>query len=154
MTSDHSARAAVVADRLHSLSIHLLRRLRREDGPVGLSAPQLSALSVVVFGGPLSLGELAAAEQVRPPTMSRLVRQLEAAGLIQRAGDADDGRVVLFLPTDKGVRVLQEGRWRRVAALARQLDDLDAAEFQSMETAVAVLQRLLGLEVVESGGEG
>ncbi|MDQ3996553.1 MAG: hypothetical protein M3303_05995, partial [Gemmatimonadota bacterium] len=70
--------ATELADRLHSAAIHLLRRLRREDARTGLSGPRLSALSVVVFAGPLTLGELAAAEQVRPPTMTRLVRALEA----------------------------------------------------------------------------
>jgi hypothetical protein len=65
--------AEAIADRLHSAAIHLLRRLRREDATSGLSAPRLSALSVIVFGGPLTLGELANAEQVRPPTMTRLV---------------------------------------------------------------------------------
>jgi hypothetical protein len=70
------------ADRLHSAAIHLLRRLRREDAKSGLSAPRLSALSVLVFGGPLTLGELANAEQVRPPTMTRLVTALEADGRV------------------------------------------------------------------------
>src|SRR5688572_17075132 len=81
------------ADRLHSAAIHLLRRLRREDAKTGLSAPRLSALSVVVFAGPLTLGELAAAEQVRPPTMTRLVSALEAEGLVTRETDPDDGRL-------------------------------------------------------------
>ena len=65
-----------VAARLHSASIRLLRTLRREDDGSGLSAPRLSALSVIVFAGPLSLAELAAAEQVTPPTMSRIVEAL------------------------------------------------------------------------------
>ena len=77
-----SARA--VADRLHSAAIHLLRRLRSEDAASGLTAPRLSALSVLVFGGPRSIGDLAAAEQVRPPTISRLVRELERDGLVTR----------------------------------------------------------------------
>src|SRR5215472_14325726 len=76
-----------LADRLHSAAIHLLRRLRREDDASGLPAPQLSALSVIVFAGPVTLGELAAAEQVRPPTITRLVDKLEAAGLAERASD-------------------------------------------------------------------
>ena len=76
--------AVQVADRLHSAAIHLLRSLRREDDAVGLSAPRLSALSVVVFAGPITLGALAAAEQVRPPTMTRLVQALEAEGLVER----------------------------------------------------------------------
>ena len=72
------------ADRLHSASIHLLRRLRVRDRESGVGPAQLSALSVLVFGGPRSLGELADAEQVRPPTMSRIVAGLERAGLVKR----------------------------------------------------------------------
>ena len=68
--------ADAVADRLHSAAIHLLRRLRREDDASGQSAPRLSALSVLVFGGPQTIGALAAAEQVRVPTMSRVVAAL------------------------------------------------------------------------------
>ncbi|HJU65574.1 MAG TPA: MarR family transcriptional regulator, partial [Gemmatimonadaceae bacterium] len=82
-----------IADRVHSAAIHLLRRLRKEDTKTGLSAPRLSALSVVVFGGPLTLGALAAAEQVRPPTMTRLVTALEKRGLVTREPDPDDGRL-------------------------------------------------------------
>src|ERR671915_1416753 len=94
--------ATELADRLHSAAIHLLRRLRREDTRTGLSGPRLSALSVVVFAGPLTLGELAAAEQVKPPTMTRLVSALEARRLATRAGDENDGRVVRLRATTKG----------------------------------------------------
>src|SRR6476619_4222266 len=83
-----------LADRLHSVAIHLLRRLRREDDASGLPSPQLSALSVIVFGGPLTLGALAAAEQVRPPTITRLIAAMEKAGLIEREIDQADRRVV------------------------------------------------------------
>src|SRR5574339_108325 len=86
--------ANALADRWHSLAIHLLRRLRREDVNAGLTGPRLSALSVVVFGGLITLGDLAAAEQVKPPTMTRLVRALEEEGLVRREADASDGRVV------------------------------------------------------------
>src|SRR5229473_2111765 len=77
------------ADRLHSAAIHLLRRLRRQDDASGLTAPRLSALSVIVFSGPLTLGALATAEQVRPPTMTRLVAALEEAGLVVREPGAE-----------------------------------------------------------------
>src|ERR1041385_5653583 len=86
-------KTADLADRLHSAAIHLLRRLRREDDASGLPAPQLSALSVIVFGGPITLGALADAEQVRPPTITRLVEKLESAGLVERTSDATDKRV-------------------------------------------------------------
>jgi DNA-binding transcriptional ArsR family regulator len=70
------------ADRLHSAAIHLLRGLRKRDRESGIGPAQLSALSVLAFGGPRSLAELADAEQVRPPTMSRIVAALERAGLV------------------------------------------------------------------------
>src|SRR4051812_34314338 len=86
--------AADLADRLHSAAIHLLRRLRREDDASGLPAPHLSALSVIVFGGPITLGALATAEQVRPPTMTRVIAALERQGLLTRESSEDDRRVI------------------------------------------------------------
>jgi len=74
----------VVADQLHSASIHLLRKLRREDAASGLNAARLSALSVIVFAGPITPGDLAAAEQVRPPTMTRIVDALVQHGLAEK----------------------------------------------------------------------
>src|SRR5215216_941547 len=115
MTSDASS-SAQLADRLHSAAIHLLRRVAREDAASGLGGPALSALSVVVFGGPLSLGRLAAAERVRPPTMTRTVQGLDAAGLVRREADAADRRIVNIAATRRGVEVLQAARARRVSA--------------------------------------
>lgn len=152
-TSETHARAAVAADRLHSLSIHLLRRLRREAAGTGLTAPQLSALSVIVYGSPISLGELAAAERVRPPTMSRLVRHLEAAGLVSRGRDPRDRRILELRATERGARVLQEGRARRVSVLADDLERLPAAELAVTESAIQVLSRILELEAVETSEE-
>jgi DNA-binding MarR family transcriptional regulator len=108
------------ADRLHSAAIHLLRRLRVGDRESGIGPAQLSALSVLVFGGPRSLGELADAEQVRPPTMSRIVSGLERAGLVRRE-ETEDGRRVRLLATPKGTKILWEGRKRRVESLANAL---------------------------------
>src|SRR5580698_5107405 len=101
---------AELADQLHSAAIHLLRKLRREDESSGLNAPRLSALSVIVFAGPLSLGDLAGAEQVRPPTMTRLVNALEAQGLVTRHRDETDGRSIRLAATLKGKALLMEGR--------------------------------------------
>src|SRR3989440_1534989 len=108
------------ADRLHSAAIHLLRRLRVGDRESGIGPAQLSALSVLVFGGPRSLGELADAEQVRPPTMSRIVSGLERAGLVKREA-TEDGRRVRLRATPKGTKILWEGRKRRVESLANAL---------------------------------
>jgi DNA-binding MarR family transcriptional regulator len=134
--------ASQVADRLHSAAIHLLRRLRAEDAAAGLTAPRLSALSVIVFGGPLTLGELADAEQVRPPTISRLVKDLEAEGLIERLADPADGRVQRVRATEHGRRLLQAGRARRVAALTRDLAALPEEELATLAAAAALLERL------------
>src|SRR3954468_8294060 len=95
-----------LADRLHSAAIHLLRRVRRADGASGVSAAKLSALSVVVHAGPIALRDLAAAEQVRPPSMTRTVQELEAGGLVVRETDASDRRVVRIRATARGTRLL------------------------------------------------
>lgn len=127
------------ADRLHSAAIHLLRRLRREDAKTGVSAPRLSALSVVVFAGPLTLGELATAEQVRPPTMTRLVSALEEAGLVTREPDPNDGRLTRIRATPKGRALLFRGRARRVAALAAEVRALDAADREALARAIDIV---------------
>jgi DNA-binding MarR family transcriptional regulator len=137
--ADHPASAAQVADRLHSAAIHLLRRLRVEDRATGLSGPRASALSVVVFGGPITLGDLAAAEQVKPPTMTRLVSALEHLGLVRREGDDSDARLVRIRATPTGIRRLQEGRARRIARLQSVLQDLSDDDLVTMERAVTLL---------------
>ena len=136
--------ATVLADRLHSTAIHLLRRLRRVDASSGLSGPRLSALSVVVFAGPLTLGELAAAEQVKPPTMTRLVRALEARRLVVREPDEQDGRVVRLRATARGRTLMAEGRARRVSTLAEGLRSLDSSELHALGNAVETLERIVG----------
>ena len=133
-----------IADRLHSAAIHLLRRLRREDDASGLGAPRLSALSVVVFGGPVTIGGLAAAEQVRVPTMSRLVDSLEARGLVRRVPDETDRRVVRVEATEAGRALLVAGRERRVAALAADVALLSAAERKALRDVLPLLDRLAG----------
>lgn len=115
------------ADKLHSAAIHLLRRLRVRDRESGIGPAQLSALSVLVFGGPRSLGELADAEQVRPPTMSRIVSGLQKAGLVKREG-TEDGRRVRLVATAKGTKILWDGRKRRVESLANALAALGEVE--------------------------
>jgi DNA-binding MarR family transcriptional regulator len=132
-----------VADRLHSAAIHLLRRLRRQDQAMGLTAARASALSILVFGGPATLTTLALAEQVSPPTMTRLVVGMERDGLVRRAADEHDGRVVWLQATAKGTRLLHEGRRRRVAALAADLDSLSAAERATLAAAADILEQML-----------
>src|SRR5579864_5001532 len=91
-----------VADRLHSAAIHLLRRVRKQDIATGEGPARLSALSVLVFGGPKTLKELAAAEQVKPPTMSRIVAGLKRSRLVDIAHDPQDARRMRITATEKG----------------------------------------------------
>ena len=131
-----------IATRLHGASIRLLRMLRREDDESGLSAPRLSALSVIVFAGPLSLNALAEAEQVRPPTMSRLVDALVDGGLVTRETRSDDRRAVSIAATEKGVSLLEAGRDRRVRRLARQLESLADSEIRALGRGIELLERI------------
>ena len=132
-----------VADRLHSTAIHLLRRVRKQDVASGEGPARLSALSVLVFGGPKTLGELAAAEQVKPPTMSRIVAGLARSKLVQITADPQDGRRMSIRPTPKGVKLLQEGRQRRIEYLASHLAGLTSAELAQVAESTEVLARVL-----------
>lgn len=136
--------ARVVADRVHSAAIHLLRRLRVEDKAIGLSGPRASALSVIVFRGPIAMGALADAEQVRPPTITRLVAGLERAGLVRRFNDRNDGRVQLVEATAAGRRLLEKGRARRVERLTTAIAQLTVEEQQLLGRAAALLERWRG----------
>jgi DNA-binding MarR family transcriptional regulator len=131
-----------VADKLHSAAIHLLRRLRVRDLESGVGPAQLSALSVLVFGGARSLSELAAAEQVRPPTMSRIVASLERAGLIKRHA-TEDGRRLRLEATAKGTKILQEGRKRRVESLANAVSTLSAEEQIHLTELTTLLEQII-----------
>ena len=132
-----------LADHLHSTAIHLLRWLREVDADSPATGTQLSALSVIVFKGPLSLKRLAAAEQVRPPSMSRLVGALQAKGLARRTEDPNDRRAVSIHATRKGERVLADGRKRRLERLAGQLQRLDPEARSTLAGAVTELDRLI-----------
>ena len=142
MSLKTSARNNALADSLHSAALHLLRSLRKADTASGITAPRLSALSVVVFGGPRTLGELAHAEQVKPPTMTRLVAALEAEGLVKRQVDREDRRITRIYATKKGKKVMLEGRDRRVSDLASRLDKLSPAERRELEHAAKVIAQL------------
>jgi DNA-binding MarR family transcriptional regulator len=142
--SEPAPDTAKVADRLHSAAIHLLRRVRKQDAATGEGPARLSALSVLVFGGPMTLGELAAAEQVRPPTMTRIVTGLEQSGLARRMADPMDARRVRIRATEKGMRLLQLGRRRRIEYLARHLEVLEDNELDALKKAVNILEKVLG----------
>jgi len=132
-----------LADQLHSVAIHLLRLVRVQDAGSGIAPARLSALSVIVFGGPVSLRDLAKAEQVRPPTMSRIVDALETQGLARRRVDEKDRRGVVIAATRKGVAMLKQGRQRRVKFLASHLSRLPREDHAHIAQAVRAIQKVL-----------
>lgn len=123
------------ANRLHSTAIHLLRLLRTRDKASGVGPARLSALSVLVFGGPKSLKELAAIEQVKPPTMTRIVAGLERTGLARRRRDKQDARSSVIAATAYGSEVLHDARIRRVEFLAERLASLSEEDLQLLRKA-------------------
>ena len=143
MASRANGHPREVADRLHSAAIHLLRRARRTDPLTGVSPAQLSALSVLM-SGPKTLGDLAAAEQVRPPTMSRLVSEMERAGVAKKVTDRADGRVVRVHATAKGLRALSRGRAMRIESIEKLMMELGADELLDVERAIGAIEKLLG----------
>ena len=143
MTSKISQDSQIIADEIHSAAIHLLRKLRREDSQSGLNSQRLSALSVVVFGGPVTLGDLAAAEQVRPPTMTRIVDALAELRLVTKTRNAEDGRSTHITATPAGTKLLMRGRERRVRALATQIAQLNREQRTTLQDAAKILKHVI-----------
>src|SRR5262245_39125566 len=132
-----------LAARFHSAILHLLRRLAKEDRASGVTPARLSALSVLVFGGERTIGSLASAEGVPPPTMTRLGAGLVADGLVARAGDPADRRAVRVRATTAGRALLVEGRDRRVAALRELLAPLTPKERRRLVRSAAIVEQML-----------
>jgi DNA-binding MarR family transcriptional regulator len=138
---DAAGREAV-ASALNSGAIHLLRSLATIDRQAGLTAARLSALSVIVFAGPRSLGELAAAEGVAGPTMTRIVDGLVAGGLAERRPDPRDGRAVLIAATEAGQSLMQDAAGRRISAIASAIEALPALDRRRLAASAGLLDRL------------
>jgi DNA-binding MarR family transcriptional regulator len=132
-----------LAARLASLGTILRRQLARADAGDGLSRARLSALSLLVLGGPRTLGELAAAEGVRPPTMTRLVTAMEGDGLLERRPNPADGRSIIVAATTEGEGQLGAGRARQLAPLADAIGALDDEARRALEDAADRIARLL-----------
>lgn len=132
-----------VADRLHTVAIHLLRRVRAADVEMGLTPERASLLSVLVFGGARTPSQLAVAEQVTPPAITRIVNGLEREGLVRREQVERDRRLVLVRATRRGERILRAGRRRRVSVLTELVADTTADELETLERAASILARAL-----------
>jgi DNA-binding MarR family transcriptional regulator len=124
--------------------MRLARRMRSERADSSLTLTQLATLATLERRGPLTPRELATAERVQPPSMTRIAASLEAAGLVTRTDHPTDGRQVLLALAPAGAALLREDRRRREAWLAQQLRGLDAQERDVLRRATAVLDRLAG----------
>jgi DNA-binding MarR family transcriptional regulator len=131
-----------VAGRLR-IAVNRLHRRLRQESLGGLSPAQASALGSVVRLGSPTLGELAAIEQVQPPTMTRIVASLSEAGMVTRVADPDDRRSARVRITTAGERALERMRTRKNAFLLRRLDELTADEQQRAKELVELLEHLL-----------
>src|SRR5688500_16348221 len=145
-----SRRRQEVADRLHSAALHLVRAVRAEDIAMGLTPARASALSVLVFGGPRTVGGLAAAEGVRSPTMTALVSGLEADGYVRRSPSRDDARQVIVEATAKGRRVLMAGRRRRVERLERMLAEVSEDDLTLLARAASLMESAVAADASTS----
>ena len=130
------------AEALHSGAIRVLRMVRAEDAQSGIGPAQLSALSVLVFAGEKTVGELAALEQVQPPTMSRIVDGLAQRKLVERMSSANDRRSVQITATPAGRKLLLAGRDRRVRALAKRFEALTKREVETLLAAAEIMSRI------------
>jgi len=137
--SDHRTQ---VANRLNSSAIHLLRRISQEDGADGVTGARASALSVVVYGGQMSVGDLARRERVALPTISRIVDALVRDGLVARERAESDRRTVRLAATRRGRTLMERGRARRIQRLAEELRALKEEDVEALERALDVLDRL------------
>jgi DNA-binding MarR family transcriptional regulator len=125
--------------------LRMSRRLRQQLTP-GITPSQQSALAAIEARGPLTLGELAGYENVQPPSITRIVGNLEASGLVERTTDPTDRRVSLVQITEAGQDALGAIRSQRNAWLAQRLADLEPADLEQLHAALAVFDKILALD--------
>jgi len=140
-----------LAARLRLGVTRLARRLRQE-AEAGVTPSMLSALSSAERRGSLTMRDLCHAEQVQPPTMTRIVAALVEAGLVVREADPSDGRVVWVTVTPEGRRLLDRSRRRKEAYLAKALRSLEPEELRSLEVAAEILERLTDVPSTPASG--
>ncbi len=122
--------------------MRLARRLRLERAREDLTLNQLAVLGTLDRRGPLTVGELAGLEKVRPPSMTRTVACLEEAGLVSRRPHERDGRQVVVELTSGALQVLDDDRRRRDAWLAQRLGVLTHDELELLRRVAPLLERL------------
>lgn len=141
------------AETLYLFVQHFGRRLRDVDIKLNLSPARFSVLASLVFHGRANVGELAAFERVRRPSMTRLVRDMERTGLVRRAEDPSDGRGVLVAVTAKGRNLLGRARQRKIEIVRRHLQAESPAVRRALVAVLASLSRLAEGETGSSKSE-
>jgi DNA-binding MarR family transcriptional regulator len=136
-------RKSEVASHLHSAAIHLLRTVRRQDPMMELTPARASVLSVLVFGGSRTAGQLAETEQVAAPTMTKLINGLVRDGYVRKRRHPGDARAVVITATAKAEHALHEGKRRRVALLQSLFSGLTDDEWAALERAAAIIESRL-----------
>lgn len=139
----HMKRTTAVAEEVHRAALRLLRHLRKTDEDFDVSTARLSALSVLVFVGPQSVGSLARFEQVSQPTMTSLTQALQREGFVRSEADATDRRVRRLVATARGKRLLERARAARVAELASMMTELGREERETLAKAARVIDGML-----------
>jgi DNA-binding MarR family transcriptional regulator len=117
--------------------------MRQEGAGDSATPSQLTALATLYHRGPLTPGELAAIERVKPPSMTRIVAALEERGLVTRRPSPDDGRVVHVVVTDAGRRAYEEYQQRRDEWLHLQLKTLTGDERDVLARAAQLMERFV-----------
>jgi DNA-binding MarR family transcriptional regulator len=130
---------SATANALHSAALHLLRHARTADRLMDLDGPRASALSVVVFGGPVPIGQLARYEQVSAPAITKTVSALESEGLVERVRTGADRRLVVVRATAKGRARLERGRAARVRAIAALLSEVSERDRRTLDRAARII---------------
>jgi DNA-binding MarR family transcriptional regulator len=128
--------------RLRLAIMRLARRLRQQAEP-DMTPSMLSAMANIEYRQPVTLGHLAEAERVTPPTMSKIVGRLEDAGLVTRVVDATDRRIQRVSLSRDGAKLIARNRSRKNAYLARKLRQLEPEEVSKLEDAVGVIEKIL-----------
>ena len=131
-----------VADQIHSAAIHLLRALRGKDKVLGISPARLSALSVLYFMGPITISQLAAAEGVKLPTASRLIKDMVRDQLVLRERSEDDGRSSFISISPKGKTLFERGRVNRLMALTTALENLSVENHETLGKAAILMENV------------
>lgn len=130
-------------ERFHRAASRMVRILRDEDAAAPLSGARAAALSILLSDGPQALGDLARAQGVKPPTMSRLVKEMRIDGLVEPLAQGADRRQVRVAASTRGRRLLLEARARRHAAIAKLLRGASAREIAALEAVAGLLERAL-----------